>query len=297
MPGALVIDGRAMAKAIQMKLAAEVAMLERCYRGKRPGLSAIICGRRKDSLTYVRLKRRSALACGFRTFNVELPADVSQEELERRVASLSEEKSCHGIILQLPLPPHIDKIAALSKICPDKDVDCLLPVNMGQLHSKERTPVVVPCTAAAVVELLKHSGIQLRGKRVAVLGRSDIVGFPVAALLLRHDATVTVVHSASHIDDIADVVGSSDIVVAAVGKPGFVKGEWIKPGAAVIDVGTTPVDDPSKALGYRLVGDVCFDVARQRAAFITPVPGGVGPMTITMLLRNTLTVFKRNLRL
>ncbi|AAZ12225.1 C-1-tetrahydrofolate synthase, cytoplasmic, putative [Trypanosoma equiperdum] len=296
MPEAVVIDGRAVAKAIQKELTEEVALLERRYKGRRPGLSTIICGKRKDSQTYVRLKRKAAAACGFRNFSVELPANVTQETLEREVIRLNEEEACHSIVVQLPLPPHIDKVAALSKIKPEKDADCLLPVNVGQLHIRERNPAIVPCTASAVMELLRCSGVEICGKRVVVLGRGDIAGLPVATLLANEDATVTVVHSATPLCDIADIVRASDIVVSAAGQPGLVRGEWIKLGAAVIDVGTTPVADPSKVPGYRLVGDVCFDVARKRAAYITPVPGGVGPVTVSMLLKNTLTMFKRSVR-
>ncbi|KEG12269.1 C-1-tetrahydrofolate synthase, cytoplasmic [Trypanosoma grayi] len=295
MPEAVIIDGKAIADAIRAEIKAEVDQLSATHGGKQPGLSAIICGERKDSQTYVRLKAKAAEECGFANFNVSLPASVTQEELEREVTKLNQNPACHGIIVQLPLPDHIDPNAALGKIAPEKDADALLPINVGLLHFKGREPPFLPCTPAGVIELLKRSGVTISGKRAVVLGRSNIVGAPVAALLTKHNATVTIVHSATPLEDIIDIVKSSDIVVAAMGKPGFVQGEWIKEGAAVIDVGTTPVDDATKKAGYRLAGDVCFETARQRASCITPVPGGAGPMTIAMLLKNTLASFKRSL--
>ncbi|ORC87658.1 C-1-tetrahydrofolate synthase, cytoplasmic [Trypanosoma theileri] len=295
MPEAVIIDGKAVAEVIRAELKQEVSLLRSQYGDVRPGLSAVICGERKDSQTYVRLKRKAAEECGFATFNVELPEDTTQAQLESVLNVLNSNSEVHGIIVQLPLPPQIDEAAALSVIAPEKDADALLPINVGLLHTKGREPPLLPCTPAAVIELLKRSGVTIAGKRAVVLGRSNIVGAPVAALLLKENATVTVVHSSTPLADVEDIVRASDIVVAAVGRPKFVRGEWIKPGAAVIDVGTTPVDDPNTKAGYRLVGDVCFDTARERAAFISPVPGGVGPMTITMLLKNTLLSFKRKL--
>ncbi|EAN84593.1 putative C-1-tetrahydrofolate synthase, cytoplasmic [Trypanosoma cruzi] len=294
MSGAVVIDGKGIAETIRAEMKSEVEQLWAKY-GRRPGISAIICGERKDSQTYVRLKKKAAEECGFVTFNVELPADVTQEEIQAEVEKLDQNADCHGIIVQLPLPDHIDQDAVLKKISPEKDSDALLPVNVGLLHTKGCEPLFVPCTPAGVIELLKRSGVTMAGKRAVVLGRSNIVGAPVAALLTANNATVTVVHSATPLADLIDVVRSSHIVVAAMGKPGFVRGEWIREGAAVIDVGTTPVDDPSKKAGYRIAGDVCFEEAQKRAGWITPVPGGVGPMTIAMLLKNTLAGFKRSL--
>lgn len=293
---AQIIDGKAIAATIREEMRAEVdAIKSKHGQDAVPGLAAIIVGARKDSQTYVRLKHKAAEECGFRSFNVELPETVTQEELEQAIAKLNAEPKCHGIIVQLPLPPHLDENSALEKIAVDKDADALLPINVGLLHCKGRHPLFLPCTPAGVIQLLVRSGITIAGKRAVVLGRSNIVGAPVAAMLMHENATVTIVHSATPKDVIAQLVREADIVVAAMGKPGFVQGEWIKEGAAVIDVGTTPVDDSTKKAGYRLVGDVCFETASQRAGFLSPVPGGVGPMTIAMLLRNTLQGFKKSI--
>ncbi|KAH9598532.1 Tetrahydrofolate dehydrogenase/cyclohydrolase [Trypanosoma melophagium] len=295
MSEAVVIDGKALAEVIRDEIKEEISLLRSKYGDVRPGLSAVMCGERKDSQTYVRLKRKAAEECGFATFNVALPEDTTQEQLESVLNTLNANPDVHGIIVQLPLPSHIDEAAAIGVIAPEKDADALLPINVGLLHIKGCEPPFLPCTPAAVIEILKRNGVTMAGKRAVVLGRSNIVGAPVAALLLKQNATVTVVHASTPLEDVEDIVKASDIVVAAVGKPDFVQGEWIKPGAAVIDVGTTPVDDPNTKSGYRLAGDVCFNTARQRAALITPVPGGVGPMTITMLLKNALISFKRKL--
>lgn len=291
---AQIIDGKAIAEQVRQEIKAEVDQLRDKY-GTVPGLAAIIVGERKDSQTYVRLKHKAAAECGFQSFNIELPEDVAQEELERTIEGLNAREDCNGILVQLPLPSHINENAALAKVAPGKDVDALLPINVGYLHCKGRDPLFLPCTPSGVIELLVRSGVPIAGKRAVVLGRSNIVGAPAAALLMKHNATVTVVHSSTPVDDIIDFVSHADIVVAAMGKPGFVKGEWIKEGAAVIDVGTTPVDDPSKKSGYRLAGDVCFETAAQRAGFLSPVPGGVGPMTIAMLLKNTLRGFRNKM--
>ncbi|KPA86735.1 putative C-1-tetrahydrofolate synthase cytoplasmic [Leptomonas pyrrhocoris] len=289
---AQIIDGKAIAEAIRNELKAEVAALKETRSGKVPGLAAVIVGQRKDSQKYVQLKHKAAAEVGMASFNVELPEDVSQAVLEASVEELNQNPNCHGIIIQLPLPKHLDENKAIEKIHPDKDADALLPVNVGLLHCKGREPLFTPCTAKGVVVLLQRCGIAMKGKRAVVLGRSNIVGAPVAALLMKENATVTVVHSGTAQADMVDYLSKADIVIAAMGQPGYVQGEWIKEGAAVVDVGTTPVNDPTKKAGYRLVGDVCFEEAAARAAWISPVPGGVGPMTIAMLLHNTLSGFK-----
>ncbi|KAG5501792.1 hypothetical protein JKF63_04061 [Porcisia hertigi] len=296
MPSAQIIDGKVIAQTIRNELKAKVSALRDCHGGRVPGLAAIIVGERKDSQKYVQLKHKAAAEVGMHSFNVELPEDVSQEVLEANVETLNQNPDCHGIIVQLPLPKHLNENKALEKIHPAKDADALLPINVGLLHYKGREPFFVPCTAKAVVVLLKRCGIEMAGKRAVVLGRSNIVGAPVAALLMRENATVTIVHSGTSTEDMIDYLRSADIVVAAMGLPGYVKGEWIKEGAAVVDVGTTPVTDPSKKAGYRLVGDVCFEEAAARAAWISPVPGGVGPMTIAMLLNNTIESFEASMR-
>lgn len=292
---AKIIDGKLLAETIRKAIREEVNALKAKYN-RVPGLAAVIVGERKDSETYVRLKHKAAEECGYKSFKVRLPENVTQEELEKTIEELNQNNECHGIIVQLPLPSHIDEHAALLKIHLKKDADAALPDNVGQLHTKGVTPLFLPCTPAGIMEMLNRSQIPIAGKRAVILGRSNIVGAPVAALLMSSDATVTVVHSSTPLEDIKEIVGKSDIVVSAMGKPSFVKGEWIKEGAAVIDVGTTPVDDATKASGYRLVGDVDFNEAKKRAGFISPVPGGVGPMTIAMLLRNTLNGFKATLR-
>ncbi|EPY33686.1 C-1-tetrahydrofolate synthase, cytoplasmic [Strigomonas culicis] len=290
---AQIIDGKAIAEAIRGEIKAEVDVLREKYH-KVPGLAAVIVGERKDSQTYVRLKHKAAAECGFASFNVELPGDVSQAELEAQIVKLNENPECHGIIVQLPLPKHIDENRALEVVQVTKDADALLPINVGLLHCKGREPLFLPCTPAGVIEMLQRTNIPIEGRRAVVLGRSNIVGAPVAALLMKHNATVTVVHSATPMPVLEETVKSADIVIAAMGKPGFVQGSWIKDGAAVIDVGTTPVDDATKKAGYRLAGDVCFQEAAEHAAYISPVPGGVGPMTIAMLLKNTLQGFKNS---
>ncbi|CBZ27855.1 C-1-tetrahydrofolate synthase, cytoplasmic,putative [Leishmania mexicana MHOM/GT/2001/U1103] len=292
MLSAQIIDGKAIAAAIRSELKDKVAALRERYGDRVPGLASIIVGQRMDSKKYVQLKHKAAAEIGMASFNVELPEDISQEVLEANVEKLNNDPNCHGIIVQLPLPKHLNENSALEKIHPRKDADALLPVNVGLLHYKGREPLFTPCTAKGVIVLLKRCGIEMAGKRAVVLGRSNIVGAPVAALLMKENATVTIVHSGTLTEDMIDYLHTADIVIAAMGQPGYVKGEWIKEGAAVVDVGTTPVTDPSKKEGYRLVGDVCFEEAAARAAWISPVPGGVGPMTIAMLLENTLEGFK-----
>ena len=210
------------------------------------------------------------------------------------VSDYNADPAVHGILVQLPLPKHIDETAVLDAICIEKDVDGFHPANIGAIAMRGRHPLFVSCTPKGCIELLDRAGVAIAGKRAVVVGRSNIVGLPAALLLQARDATVTVVHSRT--PDAAAIVREADIIIAAAGVPEIVKGDWVKPGAAVIDVGTNPVPDASKKRGYRLVGDVEFGAASERAAAITPVPGGVGPMTITMLLQNTLEGAARELR-
>jgi 5,10-methylene-tetrahydrofolate dehydrogenase/methenyl tetrahydrofolate cyclohydrolase len=209
------------------------------------------------------------------------------------VAAYNADPAVHGVLVQLPLPAHVSEERVLSAIGLAKDVDGFHPVNIGRLAMRGRDPLFVPCTPKGCLELLLRAHIPLSGKRAVVVGRSNIVGAPAAMLLQRHDATVTVVHSRTPPAELQRLVGEADVVVDALGSPEFVKGAWIKPGAAVIDVGINPVPDASKKTGYRLVGDVEYEAAAQRAGFITPVPGGVGPMTIAMLLQNTVEAAER----
>jgi 5,10-methylene-tetrahydrofolate dehydrogenase/methenyl tetrahydrofolate cyclohydrolase len=281
---AALIDGKAIAATIREEIRRDVqALRDRC--GETPGLATVLVGRRKDSETYVRMKKKACAEVGITSFGRELPEDVSQEQLLEVVADLNANPAVHGILVQLPLPEHIDDEAVLGAISIEKDVDGFHPLNIGRLSMKRREPLFVPCTPRGCIELLDRSGIEIAGRHAVVLGRSNIVGLPAAMLLLHRNATLTVCHSRTA--DLPAMVRQADILVAAVGRPEMVKGDWVKPGAAVIDVGVNAVDDPSDPRGYRLVGDVDFDAVREVAGHITPVPGGVGPMTIAMLLRNT----------
>jgi len=214
-----------------------------------------------------------------------MPAETTQEEIESLVKELNADPKVHGILVQLPLPDHIDDEKVLNAISLEKDVDGFHPLNIGRLAQKGREPLFVPCTPDGVMYLIEQTGTQFSGANAVVLGRSNIVGMPAALLLVKRNATVTICHSRSK--DLPSICRQADILVAAVGRPEMVRGDWIKPGAVVIDVGTNAVDDPTAKRGYRWVGDVCFDEAKEVAGWITPVPGGVGPMTIAMLLRNT----------
>ncbi len=287
---AQIIDGKAIAATIRGEIKAEVDDM-RAKTGKVPGLAAVLVGDRKDSQTYVRMKKRACEEVGITSFGYDLPGDISQEELLKVVQELNDNPDVHGILVQLPLPKHINEEEVLAAISIEKDVDGFHPLNIGRLSMKGRDPLFVPCTPKGVIELLDRSGVTIEGKNAVVLGRSNIVGLPVAMLLLHRNATLTICHSRT--PDIPAVTRNADILIAAVGRAEMVKGDWIKPGAAVIDVGVNAVDDPTAKKGYRLVGDVDFDSAKEVAGKLTPVPGGVGPMTIAMLLRNTMDGAKR----
>ena len=291
---AQIIDGKAIAATIRAEIAEEVAKIKAEY-GVVPGLATVLVGDRKDSQTYVRMKKKACAEVGITSFGYDLPGDASQEDVIRLVRELNANPDVDGILVQLPLPDHIDEEAVLSEIDIAKDVDGFHPVNIGRLAMKGRKPLFVPCTPRGVIGLLDRSGIEIEGKNAVVLGRSNIVGLPVSMLLLHRNATITICHSRTR--DLPEVTRRADILVAAIGRAEFVRGDWIKPGAAVIDVGVNAVDDPTKKKGYRLVGDVNFEEAKEVAGYITPVPGGVGPMTIAMLLKNTLDARKRRLGL
>lgn len=285
-----IIDGKAIAQTIRSEIASEVLYLSNKY-GKVPGLAVVIVGCRKDSQSYVSMKRKACAEVGIKSFDVDLPEQVSEAELISKVHELNAHPDVHGILVQLPLPKHINEEKVLSEISIEKDVDGFHPLNIGKLAMKGREPLFLPCTPKGCLELLSRSGISIKGKKAVVVGRSNIVGLPVSLLLLKADATVTVVHS--HTRDPESIIREADIIIAAAGQAMMVKGSWIKPGAAVIDVGTNAVDDPSRKSGYRLVGDVDFHEACKVAGWVTPVPGGVGPMTVAMLLKNTLEGAKR----
>lgn len=282
---ATIIDGKAIAQTVRSEIADEVRHLSQQY-GKVPGLAVVIVGNRKDSQSYVSMKRKACAEVGIKSFDLDLPEDVSQAELIAKVHELNANTDVHGILVQLPLPKHMNEEKVLSEISIEKDVDGFHPLNIGKLAMKGRHPLFLPCTPKGCLELLSRSGISIKGKKAVVVGRSNIVGLPVSLLLLKEDATVTIVHS--HSSEPEKTVREADIVIAAAGQPMMIKGSWIKPGAAVIDVGTNAVDDQTRKSGYRLVGDVDFHEACKVAGWITPVPGGVGPMTVAMLLKNTL---------
>jgi 5,10-methylene-tetrahydrofolate dehydrogenase/methenyl tetrahydrofolate cyclohydrolase len=282
---AKVIDGKAIADQIRAEVAASVA--ERVNAGKsKPGLATVLVGENPASQVYVRNKQKACAEVGIESFGYNLQADIKQAELEKLVADLNADPKVNGILVQLPLPSGLDEESVLKTISVEKDVDGFHPINIGRLAQKGRDPLFVPCTPAGVMYLLENELGSLEGMEAVVLGRSNIVGMPVALLLGRANATVTICHSRSK--DLKEIGHRADVLVAAVGKPEMVRGDWVKPGAVVIDVGINRVDDPSKPRGYRLTGDVKYDEVAEVARAVTPVPGGVGPMTIAMLLRNTL---------
>ncbi len=287
---ATIIDGKAVAADVQAKIAARVEELF-AKTGRRPGLATVLVGEDPASATYVRMKGKRCQAVGMESFSHFLPADATQEEVEELVKTLNADPAVNGILVQLPLPKHLDEEAVLNAISLEKDVDGFHPINIGRLTMKGREPLFIPCTPKGSMMLLESTGVKIEGANAVVLGRSNIVGLPMASLLLHANATVTTCHSRSK--DLPGICRSADILVAAVGRPEMVKGDWIKPGAVVIDVGTNKVDDPSKKRGYRLTGDVAFDEAVEVAGAISPSPGGVGPLTIAMLLQNTLDAFER----
>ncbi|WOK94708.1 bifunctional protein FolD 2 [Canna indica] len=289
---ATIIDGKAIAQTIRNEIADEVRSLSQTYN-KVPGLAVVIVGTRKDSQSYVSMKRKACAEVGIRSIDLDLPEQSSEAEVIAKVHELNENPDVHGILVQLPLPKHINEEKILSEINIEKDVDGFHPLNIGKLAMKGREPLFQPCTPKGCLELLTRSGIRIKGKRAVVVGRSNIVGLPVSLLLLKADATVTIVHSHTH--DSESIIREADIVIAAAGQAKMIKGDWIKPGAAVIDVGTNAVDDPTRKSGYRLVGDVDYEEASKVAGWLTPVPGGVGPMTVAMLLRNTLDGAKRKI--
>ncbi|MCK4961868.1 MAG: bifunctional methylenetetrahydrofolate dehydrogenase/methenyltetrahydrofolate cyclohydrolase FolD [Anaerolineales bacterium] len=282
---AMVIDGKAIAAELRKEVAKGVEQLV-ATGTIPPGLATVLVGVNPASQTYVRMKRKACAEVGIESFGYELPVDTSQEDVEKVVKELNADPKVHGILVQLPLPAGLDEEAVLKAISIEKDVDGFHPLNIGRLAQKGRDPLFVPCTPAGCIVLLKKAGAQLEGARAVVVGRSNIVGMPAALLLVKENATVTICHSRTR--DLPSVCREADVLIAAIGRPEMIRGDWIKPGAYVIDVGVNRVDDPSRKRGYRLVGDVAFEEAKEVAGAITPVPGGVGPMTIAGLLRNTL---------
>ncbi|MEA3350014.1 MAG: bifunctional methylenetetrahydrofolate dehydrogenase/methenyltetrahydrofolate cyclohydrolase FolD [Chloroflexota bacterium] len=281
---AKIIDGKAIAKQVREKAAKDAAALvEQGYAP--PGLATVLVGVNPASQVYVGMKQRACKRAGINSFGHTLPIGASQEEVEAVVKELNEDPAVNGILVQLPLPGHLDDEAILKTISVEKDVDGFHPINIGRLAQKGREPLFVPCTPDGVMYLLEESGVELEGANAVVLGRSNIVGMPAALLLVKRNATVTICHSRTK--DLPAICRGADVLIAAVGRVEMVKKDWVKPGAAVIDVGTHRIDDDTKKKGYYLTGDVAFDEVKEVAGYITPSPGGVGPMTIAMLLRNT----------
>jgi len=282
---AQLIDGTAIATKRRARVAE--AVQKRIAEGRsRPGLATVLVGDNPASEVYVRSKRKACAEAGLESFGHELPRTASQAEVEDLVARLNADPNVHGILVQLPLPDGLDEERVLNAVSLSKDVDGFHPVNIGRLSMKGREPLFVPCTPAGCMVLLEEAGAPFKGANAVVLGRSNIVGLPAAMLLLRRDCTVTICHSRTK--DLAAVCREADLLIAAVGRAEMVKRDWVKPGAFVIDVGINRVPDASRKSGSRLVGDVAFDEVKEVAGAITPVPGGVGPMTIAMLLQNTL---------
>lgn len=269
---ARIIDGKAVAARLRERVRSEVAEM-----ASPPGLATILVGDDPASAVYVRMKREDSAEVGIESFHHEPGGDVSQEELAALIESLNADERVHGILLQLPLPAHLDQDPLIAAIDPAKDVDCLTPINAGRLF-QGRPRAIAPCTPAGVMVLLEEAGVELEGARAVVIGRSILVGKPLAALLLAANATVTHCHSRTR--DLASICREADVLVAAAGTPGLIGAEMVREGATVIDIGTNRVDG-------KLVGDVDFEAVSERAGAITPVPGGVGPMTRAMLLVNT----------
>jgi 5,10-methylene-tetrahydrofolate dehydrogenase/methenyl tetrahydrofolate cyclohydrolase len=287
---AKLIDGTAIAALIRAEVAEGVKTLV-AEKGVTPGLATVLVGDNPASHKYVSMKRKNCAEAGIKSFHHELPKSATQAEVLSLVEGLGRNPEVHGILVQLPLPPQVDEATILNAVPLAKDVDGFHPLNIGGLAMKGRNPMFAPCTPAGVIELLDRSGAKIDGADAVVLGRSNIVGMPAALLLIQRNATVTICHSRTK--DIAGTCRRADILVAAIGKARYVTADMIKPGATVIDVGTNVIDDPTAKTGKRLVGDVDFDRAREVAGAITPVPGGVGPMTIAMLLVNTLKAARR----
>ena len=284
---AQILDGKALAQRIYAELQQRVESLQ-AQKGRPPGLAVLMVGDNPASAVYVRNKERSCEKVGIASFGKHFPTETTFAELEQAIQSLNQDERVDGILVQLPLPEHLDAVALLHQIDPDKDVDGLHPVNLGRLVRGEVG--LRSCTPAGVMRLLQEYQIDVKGKQAVVLGRSILVGKPQALMLLEADATVTIAHSRSQ--NLADITRNADILIAAVGRPELVTADMVKPGAVVVDVGINRVTD--EAGNSRLVGDVQFDSVQTVADFITPVPGGIGPMTVAMLLQNTVWSYSQN---
>lgn len=288
---ARVIDGKELARRTRLEIAAGVAALK-AEHGIVPGLAVILVGDNPASVSYVTAKEKACAEAGMLSREIRMPADVPERALLDEIARLNEDSAVHGILVQLPLPKGFDEKRVIDAISPEKDVDGFTPVNVGRMIIGEQC--FLPCTPHGIVKLIEFAGIDVRGRHAVVIGRSNIVGKPVAALLARKgtDATVTLCHTGT--PDVARFTREADVVVVAAGRPGTLTGDMLKPGAVVIDVGVNRVPDATSPRGYRLVGDADFASCADVASAITPVPGGVGPMTITMLMWNTLSAARRS---
>jgi methylenetetrahydrofolate dehydrogenase (NADP+)/methenyltetrahydrofolate cyclohydrolase len=298
---AKIIDGKALATQIREEVKSGVEKLKE-EKGIIPGLGVILVGENPASKVYVRNKARACEQVGIYSETIKLPEEISEKELIKQVNKLNEREDIHGILVQLPLPKHINSEKILLTISPDKDVDGFHPINVGKLTTGEET--FYPCTPSGIIEIIKRQGIEIKGKEAVVIGRSNIVGKPVALLLLHNHATVTICHSRTI--DLPNVAKRADILIAAVGRPSLVTDEYVKPGSIVIDVGINRIkkEDASEGLlnwrkadfekrGYTLIGDVDFLKVKDIAGYLTPVPGGVGPLTVAMLMKNTLKSAKK----
>ncbi|MGI8618010.1 MAG: bifunctional 5,10-methylenetetrahydrofolate dehydrogenase/5,10-methenyltetrahydrofolate cyclohydrolase [Gemmatimonadaceae bacterium] len=291
MPAEL-IDGKAIARELRDEVAAGTAKL--VARGVKPGLAVVLVGDDAASAVYVKSKGRACEEAGMLSVTIRLPAETTQSELDSRIDALNADPAIHGILVQMPLPKQIAADSVIRRIKPEKDVDGFHPVNVGKMLIGD-TDGFVPCTPAGIQVMLQRAGVQTAGKECVIVGRSNIVGKPMIALMLQNspqaNCTVTVCHSAT--TDMAAHTRRADILIAAAGKTHLIKRDMVKPGAVVIDVGISRIEDPASVSGYKLAGDVAFDEVREVASLITPVPGGVGPMTIAMLLKNTLRAAER----
>ncbi|HSH01349.1 MAG TPA: bifunctional methylenetetrahydrofolate dehydrogenase/methenyltetrahydrofolate cyclohydrolase FolD [Anaerolineae bacterium] len=290
---AQIIDGQAIAADIREEIRLAVTAMEEEHN-YTPGLATVLVGDNTASATYVRMKKRACAKAGIRSIAHECPENISQDDLLTLIQELNADPTVNGILVQLPLPNHIDEETILNAIDISKDVDGFHPLNIGRLAMKGREPRFIPCTPYGCMVLLERSGIEVSGANAVVVGRSNIVGLPVAMLLQKANATVTICHSRTR--DLNAYLKEADIVVAAIGRAEMITGDMLKPGAVVIDVGINRKDDPDAKRGYRLVGDADYDSCAEVASAITPVPGGVGPMTIAMLLQNTLHAAQQTLK-
>ncbi len=285
---AQILDGKALAERIYTQLPLEIQQWQPKI-GRPPGLAVLMVGDHPASTAYVRGKERACAKVGIASFGRHFPTETTQQEVEQVIQALNQDRRVDGILVQLPLPNHLDDVALLHQIDPDKDVDGLHPVNLGRLVRGE--PGLCSCTPAGVMRLLQEYQIDVKGKQTVVLGRSILVGKPMALMLLAADATVTIAHSRSH--DLATITRTAEILVVAVGRPGLIAAEMVKPGAVVVDVGINRVKDETGK--NRLVGDVQFDAVKNVAEFLTPVPGGIGAMTVAMLLQNTVSSYTKTI--